>query len=165
MTTREERLADDVRLLLDLLAALPPFRGDWVEGGKWDNAVWPAKFWIDYADSYVKGTPPKEWAGYMGRKLESHISGVLTDQRAGLAADLAMYCLMFFSQSGNARACELLGSRFTGNFRVPEGDATIGRRWIEQVLPVCWRISLGVRKDPPGLVPDHQVDPPTKLEL
>jgi hypothetical protein len=143
MTTREQRLTEDVRLLFDLLAGLPWLPGDLAEGDGWDDNAWPAKFWIDYAASYKEGTPPKDWAG----------------------ADLAMYCLMFFSQPDNERACESVGSRFAGNFRVPEGDAAAGRRWIEQVLPVCWRIALGVRKDRPVLVPSHQVDPPTKLDL
>src|SRR5690349_20292454 len=110
-------LRDDLATLLDLLAILPPLRGDYDVNGDWDQTVKVPRFWSEFLDATQnqmfsdRAAEQESWLGYMSSKLRPHAGN--TPVRATDAAELASYCLMFFAVSGNDAACALLGRYFT----------------------------------------------------
>lgn len=158
-------LREDVDTLLDLLAMLPPFQGDLDGDGAWDPTITSPEFWMEYVRLYRPFEPADpEWITYMDSKIGPHVAE--PPQTADDAAHLATYVLMFFAVTTKKDVCALLGKSFTPTFDMPDGDAVLGQRWVEEVVTVAWRIyrSVGTPiSSTVSLAPGRTVTPTTQI--
>ncbi|MEU4399285.1 hypothetical protein [Micromonospora orduensis] len=117
----------DVRLLLDLLAMVPPAR-------QLDRS----EFWADYARAH-----PQAWSDerYIVEKLDIWPRMLLERNQWSDVLRLAAYCLTFFDVERHEKLCVMM-DRAAGAELAPSEPGAVGRRWLRSVSEVAWRLYL-----------------------